>query len=247
MQGSIILAVVQLMGGVVWSVAFLIGASGEASSIGYNYDPSSITQTPGGLDTSVGTRPTSHPPCIYTQWSVWSGECPEPNTCGGGTQVRSREPAGTITQCTDIMQEQDCENECVHVRATKGILVTEMIDHSALSEDEDHLHSFSIRPEDVKYTYGSLWGCSAGCHDIEGLDSDHDIVCVMCTNEQACGRAGLLRMNMVGKLHIIRNRRQSAYAVKVDGENCSCSFIPEFALINGLCSSPSYYINLTVL
>lgn len=246
MQGSTPLAVLLRGQIVLWSILYLGGAPGEAYSTAHYYDPSLITPTPSSPNKSFATSQPPPPTCTYTQWSSWAGECPAPKSCGGGTELRSREPAGSISQCSDITQERDCKNECVHVRATRGILVTEMIDNSAPSEDGELVDRNSILPEDVRYTYGSLWGCSAGCLDIEGLDRDHDIVCLMCTNEHTCGQLGLLRLNMVGKLDIIRNRRQSSYAVKVEGADCSCSFIPEFALINGLCSSPSYYINLTV-
>ena len=225
-------------------LVFSGGCRGDDSSTAYSYDPSLIIPTPSMERTSIENSTNVHDICIYTQWSPWSGECPPPNSCGGGIEIRSREPAGRIDQCTDIMEEKECENDCIHVRATVGLLVTEMIDNSVDIKDE---HSLSIVPSDVKYTYGSLYGCSAGCHDIQGLDKDHDIVCLTCTNEKSCDQAGQLHMNMVGRLDIIRNRRLFAYAVKVDGKNCSCSFIPEFPLIAGLCSSPSYYLNLSVV
>lgn len=183
--------------------------------------------------------------CIYTKWSEWFGYCPPRNSCGSGIVTRNRIPAGNVDGCTDNIQERRCEDECVHVLTVIGILVIGVIDNPALGAGEDPTSPLS--PENVRYTYGSLFDCSEGCQDIEVLTRNHDTVCLMCTNVNSCKRAGSLHLNKISKLDFLRTTRKGAYTVKRDGESCSCSFKPEFSLVTGVCSAPSYYINLTVL
>lgn len=183
--------------------------------------------------------------CIYTQWSEWFGDCSIANSCGSGIQVRNRVSVKNTDTCSDILQERNCPDKCVHVMATVGLLVIGMIDNPALGEGEDP--TAMLKHGEVRHTYGSLTACSPGCLDIEGLDKDHKIICVMCTNANSCRRVGQLHMNKNGKFDIIRNRRQGHHALKVHGDSCSCSFTPDMPLQTGMCSAPSYYINLTVL
>lgn len=184
-------------------------------------------------------------PCTYTPWSPWSGECPSINACGGGIQTRKRAATDNTETCMDTIRQKICDQNCVHVLATKGLMVIGIRDNTASTEEEDH-HSPVVR-EAVRYTYGSLSNCSLGCHDIGGLDRDHDIVCVMCTNSYSCKRAGTLHMNKMGKLDFVRRKREGPYMVRTDGMPCSCSFTPKFPLMAGMCSAPSYYISVTVL
>lgn len=185
------------------------------------------------------------PSCIYTQWSAWSGDCPPADACAGGILTRNRAAAGYTDGCGDILQEQMCPEDCVHVLATKGLIVTGMVDNPAATQDEDATSPVVVG--NVRYTYGSLTDCSAGCQDIDQLDRNHDIVCVTCTNPYSCERVGALHMHTTGKLDFIRNRRKGPYVVKVDGPTCSCSFTPNFPLMTGVCSVPSYYLVMTVL
>jgi hypothetical protein len=217
---------------VCWLVLLTRVTAAEESSTPHNTRTTFHTETPAPF-----------PSCIYTQWSAWSGYCPPANACGGGIQTRTRAPAGDIDRCRDTMQERMCDEDCTHVVATVGLIVNGLIDNPASTEDP-------ISPvvvEDIRYTYGSLSSCSRGCGDIHGLNRNHDIVCVTCMNPHSCGRAGALRMNNPGKLDLVRNKREGPYAMKVDGLPCSCSFTPQFPLMSGMCSSPSYYINFTVL
>ena len=223
------------------SLALLISvAAAEESSTLYN-TPNFVV-SPHSIPRHVETP---HPSCIYTQWSDWSGDCPPADACGGGIQTRNRAAAGDIDRCKDIMQEKTCQEDCVHVLATKGLIVTGMVDNPASTKEEDSNSPVAV--EDIRYTYGSLSDCSAGCQDIKQLDRNHDIVCVTCTNSYSCGRVGALHINKTGKLDFVRNTRQGPYAVKVDGPFCSCSFTPNFPLMTGVCSAPSYYMILTVL
>lgn len=187
--------------------------------------------------------PQSH--CIYKEWSAWAGHCPPANACGGGIQTRTRAPAGHTKGCGDTTQQQDCDEKCVHVQVTKGLIFNGMIDNPASTKTENPISAVAVRY--ARYTYGSLSACSQECHDIDGLDRNYDIVCVMCTNQHSCNRAGGMHLSRTGKLDFVRNTRQGPYVKKVEGRHCTCSFTPEFPLMGGVCSAPSYYMNLTVL
>jgi hypothetical protein len=202
------------------------------------------------------------PPCIYKQWSAWSGDCPPPDACEGGFRIRNRDPTNTTTttttttattgntaantSCIETEQQKTCAEDCVHVLATKGLIVIGMIDNPASTEEEEDIDS-PLLLEDVRYMYGSLSKCSPGCQDVPGLDADHDIVCVMCTNLHSCRRAGALHLNKSGKLDVIRSIRKGPYIVQAEEQHCSCYYTPDFPLMTGMCSAPSYYINFTVL
>lgn len=206
--------------------------------------PFDTSISPKELD--VATKSSSDVACMYTQWSEWSRECQSHISCGDGFQIRTRYPTANDDTCTDVIEDIECEVGCVHVTATKGVLVIPMLENAALVKEEEDGGS-ALAVEDMRYTYGSLYQCSSGCHNIDGLDTDHDIVCVMCPRLQACETLGELQLKKSAMLDIVRNKRDKGYAFKVDGERCSCLFTPKFPLVAGMCSSPSFYINLTAL
>lgn len=177
--------------------------------------------------------------CNYTEWSSWSEDCPPANTCRGGVQTRNR---NADEGCTDVVQMRQCTEECKHVAVAYGLLPSGKVYKSAQAEANP-----PVDVEAFRYTYGSLTRCSQGCSDFKGLNTDHDTVCLMCTNSDSCRRTGALETNLACKLDLVRYRRVGLHAVKLDGPDCSCSFTPEMPLMKGVCSVPSYYINFTVL
>lgn len=192
--------------------------------------------------TSQAENLFSEPQCSYTAWSEWNGQCPPPLSCTSGIQIRTRVSAGNIDRCTNTTQEKTCEAECVNVLVTPSLLVLKMTNNPASGKDEAIT---SPLVDEERYTYGSLFACSPGCSDINGLDRDHDIVGLTCMNAHSCERAGALLLGKKGMLTIIRNKRKGNHAVKLDGYPCSCSFIPKLPLMAGLAST--FYINFTVL
>lgn len=242
-NGPVVSALKQLQISVCCFVLFTSVILGNVSSIASHDGASLGNSSPNTSMTSQPETPHSEPQCIYTQWSHWSGYCPPPTFCGSSIQRRTRYPDGNIDRCTDIMQQRNCKAECVNIRVTTSLLVLKMRDNSALGKEENTTSSLSY----TRYTYGSLFDCFPGCSDIKGLDRDHEFVCVTCMNEHSCERAGALHLMTRGNLNVVRNKRKGNYAVKVDGEPCSCSFIPKVSLMDGICGAPSYYINFTVL
>lgn len=181
--------------------------------------------------------------CNYTMWSEWSGHCPL-NVCGVGTQKRVRSAAmdDYSSSCHNTSETKLCETDCSLLLVTKGFVVNEIAGNPMAEEN-----GAPLTVDTLKYTYGSLAMCSDECYDIDGLDKYHETVCVMCTNENSCNRAGILRAKNTEKLQVMRHTRDGIRRVIENGPSCKCMFTPALPLMEGVCSVPSYYINFTVL
>jgi hypothetical protein len=244
-------AVTVTLENLVKTVCCLVLSIGVAAADGPPTQDGSSTPPPAILPLNPQTLHTGKldtgPSCIYTEWSEWSGDCAPAKACAGGIQTRNRQPAGTTDMCVDIVQEKKCHEDCVSIFVTNELRVNGMIDNPASTEEEGAAPRLWNVLEESQFTFGSLSSCSPGCSDIDKLDRDHEIVCIMCPNVHSCQRAKALKVNRIYKLDFVRGRREGLYVTKANGANCLCSFVPEDDLKPGVCPSPSPDMNLTVL